>query len=253
MGKYTLYLDESETYTSPKDRFFAVGGVIIDNSQDAILEAELNSLKLKLWDGDANSSSYILHEKEITEANKYGHAKNPCYNTFRTNKKHKDLYAGLAKILKQYKLTTLGVCIDVASLSHLYPGETNRQLTIALQMLLENYCHYLGQMNSTGDICYESLLDPGNQELRQRFYELEALGTMYYTSHFFQTHIGDIRFEGKAKNLVGLQLADFIPNTFARTCSGAKAKHDNFKKIVLRQAYDGNIQNKQKYGLKKIP
>ncbi len=76
---------------------------------------------------------------------------------------------------------------------------------------------------------------------------------MYYTSHFFQTHIGDIRFEGKAKNLVGLQLADFIPNTFARTCSGAKAKHDDFKKIVLRQAYDGNIQNKLKYGLKKIP
>ena len=253
MGQYTLYLDESETFNNSHNHFFAVGGVIIENTQNSLVEADLTTLKSKLWEGDHNSSGYILHEKEITEAKRYGHAKNPCYNIFRSNTKQNDLYAGLAIILKKYNLTTLGVCIDDASLTRLYPGETNKHLTIALQMLLENYCHYLGQMNSTGDICYESLLDPGNQELRQRFYELEALGTMYYTSHFFQTHIGDIRFEGKTKNLVGLQLADFIPNTFARTCSKAKAKHDDFKKIVLRQAYDGGIQNKQKYGLKLIP
>lgn len=86
-------------------------------------------------------------------------------------------------------------------------------------MLLENYCHFLKHNTATGDICYESLQEPGNQPLRQRFYELEALGTMYYTPHFFQTHIGDIEFCGKNENLAGLQLADFIPNTMARSAA----------------------------------
>lgn len=253
MGKYTLYLDESETHTGSGDYFFAVGGVIIEDSQNAALEKELDLLKARLWTGDANSSGYILHEKEISEAKKNGHAKNPCYNLFKSREKYLDLYSGLSRMLKQYNLTTLGVCIDCSSLSRLYPGGTNSRITIALQMLLENYCHFLGQMNATGDICYESLQDPGNQELRQRFYELEALGTLYYTSHFFQTHIGDIRFEDKMKNLAGLQLADFVPNTYARSCSGARAKHDDFKKTVLRQAYDGRLQKKDKYGLKLIP
>ena len=253
MAKYTLYLDESETFTNTHDRFFAVGGVIIEESLNDSLESEINLLKAKLWDGDKNCSTYILHEKEIYEAHKNGYAKNSCYNIFRENKKYRNLYAGLSKILKKYSLTTLGVCINISELAKLYPGEINRPLTIALQMLLENYCHFLGKMGATGDICYESLMDPGNQELRQRFYELEALGTMYYTSKFFQTHIGDIRFEGKSANLAGLQLADFIPNTFARKCSGAKAKHDSFKNIVLKQAYDGGIKKRSKYGLKLIP
>ena len=156
-------------------------------------------------------------------------------------------------IIKKYNIATLGVCVNKSVLMKNYPGETNAQLTIALQMLLENYCHFLEHMHATGDICYESLQEPGNQELRQRFYELEALGTMYYTSHFFQTHIGDIRFENKVDNLAGLQLADFIPNTYARKCARIKPKHDEFKKCVLQQAYDGGISNRPKFGLKMIP
>lgn len=253
MHKYILYLDESETFTAANNRFFAVGGVIIKEDKIDEVSSKLADLKKKLWAGDANASSYILHEKEISEAKKHGHARNACYNIFRTNGKYSDLYAGLASILKKQNLITMGVCIDETALGRLYPGITNSKLTIALQMLLENYCHFLGQQNAVGDICYESLEDSGNQELRQRFYELEALGTMYYTPGFFQTHIGDIRFEKKTENLAGLQLADFIPNTFARSCSGATAKHEDFKKRVLHQAYDGKLSNRPKYGLKLIP
>ena len=47
MGKYTLYLDESETHTGSGDYFFAVGGVIIEDSQNAALEKELDLLRCK--------------------------------------------------------------------------------------------------------------------------------------------------------------------------------------------------------------
>ena len=48
MAKYTLYLDESETFTNTHDRFFAVGGVIIEESLNDSLESEINLLKAKL-------------------------------------------------------------------------------------------------------------------------------------------------------------------------------------------------------------
>jgi len=254
MDKYVLYLDESETFTNTRDFYFAIGGVIIkESAHDGILTTDLNALKEKLWNQGPISDKYVLHEKEISEVHSTGRTNNACYNIFKKRSTYNTLYIGLSNILTKHDITTVGVCLNEQSLIQLYPGETNNKLTIALQMLLENYCHFLMRYNGVGDICYESLQDNGNQELRQRFYELEALGTMYYTPHFFQTHIGDIKFPAKSENLAGLQLADFIPNTLARTASGSKPKHDAFKKTVLKQAYDGGIGKRPKYGLKVIP
>lgn len=253
MSHYVLYLDESETFTPNGNRYFAVAGVIVEKNSLVSVTADLDTLKSRLWTGDPAATSHILHEKEISEAHKTGRARNTCYNIFRANQKVLDLYAGLSNIIKKHSIATLGVCLDKTALVSNYPGETNAQLTIALQMLLENYCHYLQHVQGKGDICYESLQEPGNQPLRQRFYELEALGTMYYTPHFFQTHIGDICFEDKSNNLPGLQLADFIPNTYARKCAGIPAKHAAFQQCVMRQAYDGGMGNRPKFGLKKIP
>lgn len=253
MAHYRLYLDESETRNASGSSFFVVGGVILNASSEVAVAQELNALKLSLWAGDQQATTHILHEKEITEANKSGRSNDPCYTIFRANGTVEKLYAGLSKLIKMHSITTMGVCVNSDELSRLYPGETNPELTIALQMLLENYCHFLKHNTATGDICYESLQEPGNQPLRQRFYELEALGTMYYTPHFFQTHIGDIEFCGKNENLAGLQLADFIPNTMARSAARMPPKHDSFKQTVLRQAYNGGVGLRDKYGFKVIP
>ena len=252
MNKFILYLDESETFNST-GRFFSVGGVIIPDSQTAKVSSDLNLLKASLWNGNSNATSFILHEKEIIAANKNGHCSNPCYNIFRANSKAKALYAGLSKLIKDNSIITIGTCVNMVSLTTKYPGEVNPTLTIALQMLLENYCHFLTAQNAVGSVCYESLQEPGNTPLRQRFFEMQALGTMYYNSHTLQTHISGIDFVDKSDNLPGLQLADFIPNTFARKVAGLTPKHKEFKKAVFAAAYDGQINDRMKYGLKEIP
>lgn len=249
MDKYTLYLDESHIGRE----YSCVGGVILKESEIASISEEMDHLKQALWPTEVHPEQYILHEKEISKAKKSGLISQPCYAIFRANRGYNMLYAGLAKIIKHYDIVTLGTCVDVQSLRHKYPGEVNPNLTIALQMLLENYCHFLTTHHAYGDVCYESMQEPGNTPLRQRFYELQALGTMYYTSHTFQTHVGDIRFLPKAENVVGLQLADFIPNTYARCVAGKVPKHRDFKKAVIQKAYGGGIANPFKYGLKKIP
>ncbi len=253
MNQYTLYLDESETFTKKGDRFFAIGGVIINQVQEGKVESDLNVLKNGLWDGNPNAQQFILHEKEITEVQRNGRTSNKQYNIFRQKSISNHLYTGLSRILKQNNIETMCVCLDKSELSKLYPGEVNDNLTIAIQMLFENYCHFLIKNNANGCICYESLQEPGNQPLRQRFYELAALGTMYYTSHCFQTHISGIDFQSKNENVAGLQLADFIPNTFARKCAKLNPKHKSFKDTVLKNAYDGGMKLERKYGLKLIP
>ena len=170
MAHYRLYLDESETRNASGSSFFVVGGVILNASSEVAVAQELNALKLSLWAGDQQATTHILHEKEITEANKSGRSNDPCYTIFRANGTVEKLYAGLSKLIKMHSITTMGVCVNSDELSRLYPGETNPKLTIALQMLLENYCHFLKHNTATGDICYESLQEPGNQPLRQRFY-----------------------------------------------------------------------------------
>ena len=129
----------------------------------------------------------------------------------------------------------------------------NSKLTVALQLLLENYCHFLIHNNAIGSICYESLLEPGNQELRQRFHDLKAFGTMYYPSAVLQTRIDNISFALKRENKAGLQLADFVPNTLARLAAGMPPKSSTLRKNVVSRLYDGGVGNAHKYGVKVIP
>lgn len=85
MAHYRLYLDESETRNASGSSFFVVGGVILNASSEVAVAQELNALKLSLWAGDQQATTHILHEKEITEANKSGRSNDPCYTIFRAN------------------------------------------------------------------------------------------------------------------------------------------------------------------------
>lgn len=82
MNTYTLYLDESETFTAT-NRLFSIGGVIIESSAEAAITNDLNSLKSALWPGDPKAAGIILHEKEISEAHHSGKSKNSHYNNLR--------------------------------------------------------------------------------------------------------------------------------------------------------------------------
>lgn len=254
MKEYILYLDESEITEKQGNSYFSIGGVIIEKpSQNDTIAVALETLKKEIWIENQNATQIIIHEKEVSEVHRNGKSKNPDYSIFQGNTSFNKLYNGLSKILKDQNITTMGVCINISELSRLYQGEKNEKLTIAIQMLIENYCHFLIQNDGTGDICYEFVGNLENQRLRQRFYELKALGTMYYTSRCIQTRINNIEFIPKSENKAGLQLADFIPNTLTRMAAKKPPKHNDFKKVVVKNAYNGGLDLPRKYGLKIIP
>lgn len=85
------------------------------------------------------------------------------------------------------------------------------------------------------------------------FMNLKPLEQCITPLTFFKHILEILSFAGKNENLAGLQLADFIPNTMARSAARMPPKHDSFKQTVLRQAYNGGVGLRDKYGFKVIP
>ena len=256
MADYTLYMDESETFTKNNDKFFVMSGVIIKNNDYLQIENKLKQVKKTIWKNDPNCENYILHEKDISAISKHSKSNksgtiNPCYNIFKDNKNVTLLYNELSKLFKENNLVIIGVCLDKSQLYSCYQeSKLNNQFTISIQLLIEHYCQFLIMNNATGDICYEAMQPEQNAQIQQRIYELKALGTLYYSSKTIQEHLNQIKFVSKKENYAGLQLADFVPNTLARYVAKLAPKNRDFAKNIRKKLYDGGRQEKYKFGLK---
>ena len=69
MDKYTLYVDESETFSQldKSRRYFIMSGVIIQDNEYDDIDKKLKQIKVDMWKND-EAEQYILHEKDITAA-----------------------------------------------------------------------------------------------------------------------------------------------------------------------------------------
>lgn len=256
MSEYTLYIDESETFNKTGRKYFVMSGVIISQDEYDTINTEVEKLKKRVWDNEAGCENYILHEKDVSFASNPLNSRklssiSPYFHIFTDKNKVHLLYNELSKLFKDAKLHTIGVCLDKSTLFSSY-GESNinNQLTIAIQLLIENYCQFLIKKGAIGDICYESMQPEQNKKIQQRIYELKALGTMYYSPQTIQNHVHNIYFVAKSDNLIGLQLADFVPNTLGRYVAGMKPKNKNFAKSVRKKLYDNNQDGTHRFGFK---
>lgn len=257
MNRYTLYLDESETPNDDGDRFFVIGGVIIKNNyHDTKIVSKLNQLKKDIWVNDDNCESYILHEMEINNVFK-GDLKNAKkYNLIfeDNNDKYKQVYQGICNILNDRNIYTIAACINHAELEkHYKKEEMNDRFAVLMQIIIENYCHFLIKHNGIGDICYEAMKPSQNEKIERRFCHLKSIGTMYYSSSEVISLIKNINFVDKTANCAGLQLADFIPNALGRTQSKKEPKYNRLPKVIKKRLYHGCINRKDRYGFKIIP
>ena len=64
----------------------------------------------------------------------------------------------------------------------------------------------------------------------------EPYGIMYYSPYTIQEHVKEIIFIPKSRNYVGLQIADFVPNTLGRYAAGLKPKNADFEKMYAENS-----------------
>lgn len=265
MTEYTLYLDESEIPITDENnneinKLFVIAGIIASNEyHDTKLTESLNKIKDVIWDKPKDvlkRHSYILHEMEVTAAHygSFGKLKHKYHRVFAKPSKYNLLYEKMSELIQNSELTTLGACIRQNELHSLYNHNIlNDKKSILMQIIIENYYHFLVESDSIGTICYESMPKNQNAIINKRYKYIKNTGTMFYPAKKINSRIKGLIFVEKDKNVTGLQIADFIPNTLGRVeCEKDSNSEANYKS-VHDKLYDGNRKMIEKFGLKIIP
>lgn len=268
--EYTLYLDESFTgdfnkVTQRKDNpLVVIAGIIVKNNyHDTILSDKINSLKCNIWNKCDNDPSYkdkILHELEMSYAitRKISKLKFEYNKVFKNKHIYNYTYDIMSNIIESSEVTIIGASIAEDELKQIHAKQTlNDVLSICMNVIIENYYHFLCSINGIGTICYESMPENQNEKIRKRYEIIKNTGTMFYPAKAINKRVKGIVFKNKTDNIIGLQVADFIPNALGRHILNKKY-NDNKQRnvyypILEKKIYDGNVGNIERFGVKKIP
>lgn len=269
--QYTLYIDESQTHDKFEQRpHFCMAGAIINDKEYSAMADAVNHLKRTIWNDYSYPEKIILHQKSIIDASKgkLNISKFPEYERFKSKGFRKNFYSEFARIFDCRKITIVGSSIDVEYMEKCYDiikpringesiqfrNQTNKYL-ITLQLLLENFCHFLVTHNGKGRIVYESISEIDNERICSKFYQIKLMGSMYITKEAMHNHLLGINFVRKDDNNIGLQVADFIPNAFAREHARFNQfdKDDTLIRKMKFYRYGGQQNNQDRYGIKFMP
>lgn len=262
--RYTLFLDESETHKHNKithsdcNYHFCMAGIIVAEDDYAHLQNSVNQLKHNVWPELRNPEKVILHQMRLLEAEKgrLDVNKYPEYAKFNHLSERKNFYNELKNVFINNKLTIVGSSINEDDLKQYYwvSGKNKQdQYLVAMQLLLENYCHFLCTNNAMGNIIYEHRELIGNEKIRDKYYHMKLMGSMYMTKEAAEKRLLGIDFIDKSNNEAGLQIADFIPNSFARDHAGLRQPKPNIFGTLRYNLYDGNMGNGKRFGIKYMP
>lgn len=232
---HTLFLDE----TKPNGNFpaFTLAGVIIKDTDYENVKTLVNQLKFTHF----GRITPVLHEIDIRKRER-------DFSSL-TTLDSKRFLEGFRSVFDE-KITVIGLTIKTNEISQLYnENDRNDMYLIALQVILENFCHFLIQNESVGRILVESTDKTHDQRLRVLFYRLLYTGTLFYSNKTLQDTVLGIDFRTKSDNEIGLQIADFVPNPLARFALGKEQKEPSLFGSIQQRTY----MNSNRFGHKIIP
>ncbi|MYL57561.1 DUF3800 domain-containing protein [Virgibacillus halodenitrificans] len=246
MENYSLFLDE--IHAGGHFDYFCLAGIAVNSKEytEDIIPI-VNDIKRDLFNGD---TSIVLHEQEI-QKNK----SNTPFQVFQKRENKIMFWDGMKKILKDFDVHGFAVAIHEEQLETLYKNGRDKY-SVALQVITENYVHFLENADATGNIHIESTdANPfqRDEQLQHQFHYLKANGTLFYDKRILQKRLGTINTPFKADNIIGLQLADLVPNSLNRKLCNKKQRTYGFINTFKQIAYDGNVGDKQRFGIKVIP
>ncbi len=241
MKEYFLFLDESK----PNSNFenFTLGGIIVEKATyDKEIIPRVNKIKKRCFGNDA----IILHEIDIRHKE----------GEFRgiTKQQQMDFFDDLKALFNTADLfKVIAVSINTCDLNTLYkPDDSNDIYYIALQLLMENFTHFLTMNDGVGTIYLETTDVGNNAKLQNLFHMLKATGTLFFKKESLQAKLSTINFAIKTENNIGLQLADFIPNPLAREALAMKQKPYSILAEITKNLYDGCLNMPYRFGFKII-
>jgi len=244
MKKYFLFLDESKP-NGTNIKHLCLGGVIIEEeTYKKTIIKDINSIKNSVF----GNTEVILHESELRAA-KGG------YSEMRKEKKRNYFWKELERIFTTGNITTIGAAIDIEKYRSLYEADyLNDEYFIVLQIVLENFIHFLQKNNAVGSVFIESRNHKEDIDIRNIYYKIMLNGTLYLNANSFQDKLlNNLNFVIKEDNNIGVQLADFVPGTLNRKCNGLEPKIPSIFAAIESNLYNGNCDSAERFGFKVMP
>lgn len=236
-----MFLDESKPNTNFPN--FTLGGVIIEkNIYETKVRPAVDAIKKACF----SDTGVILHEIDIRR-------KKGSFNGITKQQQEKFFLMLNNLFITNDFLSVMAVSINIADINKLYAEDDRNDIYyVALQLLMENFAHFLSGNDGIGTIYLETTDPVNNQRLQNLFYVLKATGTLFVKKEALQTRLSTINFGIKSENIIGLQLADFIPNSLARKALGIDQKPNSVIDGIEKRLYDGNVNMKERFGFKII-
>ncbi|KAF5066174.1 hypothetical protein DSECCO2_266260 [anaerobic digester metagenome] len=236
-----MFLDE----VSPNayGNYFALGGYAIKKDDyENILVPKLSKLKHDTMP----NPNLPLHL--------YDMRKNRKGFEFLTNKDIRDsLFTGIKDLIKELEIQVFVSSIDTKKYNDMYfENHTNDIYNINLQIILENFAHFLIKQNAVGSFFIESRNPVENKYLQICYYRLITGGTLFIDSKTIMEKLSILSFPLKSDNNLGVQLADFVPISFVRHLIGSKdfqGLYGVFKTKIYR-GYNESME--RRFGFKNL-
>lgn len=210
MADYLLFLDEANvTSTNP---FFCLGGIIIKRDEyENVLIPAINALKIKYF----NNTSVLFHYTDMKK-NKED------FKIFLDGNLRVQFWNEFNNILKNIDFVTIGTYLEYSTFQETFKPVKNKHYSVAFIDLMNNYITYLKRQKAMGAVVVESRQWKENTDIQEVFHEILISGTALYSSVESTQHLSTIGFVIKKDNCIGLQIADFVPDSFVRTKNGSK-------------------------------
>ncbi|EGO2704763.1 DUF3800 domain-containing protein [Enterococcus faecalis] len=239
--EYYLFLDESKPNGANINHLCLAGVIFSRDDYEKNIIPAVDSLKQDIF----GTSSIILHEVEIRRAiNNFR-----CLNNLQ---KKQEFWEKMTGIFSGENITTIGASVNYPILESYYNKDSlKNKYFMVLQIVLENFVHFLEHNNGIGQIYIESTDLKSDTELRNVYHDVIANGTLFYNKNVFQSKLLNINFLNKNDNNTGLQLADFVPGTLNRKANNLRKRE--LSDIIEGNLYDGSQNLVNRFGFKIIP
>lgn len=249
MAEYSVFLDESgvESYKNT-DSHYTVAGLILEKEyfvNQAM--ADISALKIKHF----NSDRVIFHFFDMVRR------KGP-FKIFNDRIKKRDFWRDYIQLISDLDFKAIGAVVNKTEMTgrYIYPQAPKR---VALPVIYENLVHFLASNDATGKIFVEKFNDTEDERVSVQYHLSMANGTSRIGREAFLRHIKGLKFLPKNQNILGLQLADviaYLVNVKTREMPFAANVEPSFSDIwdiIWNKTYDGNCNEKNRYGIKGLP
>lgn len=243
MKTYYLFLDESKPNGSNINHL-CLGGIIVEKDiYEKNIIPSINEIKNSVF----GNNEIILHESQIRSAK-------GKYTNMRQEEVRNLFWDKMKYLFENNDFTTIGAAVNVNDYRNVYNHSyLNDEYFIVLQIVLENFVHFLQVNDAVGSIYIESRNPTDDTNLRNIYYKIIANGTLYLNANAFQDKLLNINFCIKADNNIGVQLADFIPGSLNRLCNQLEPKKPSLITQIQDRLYDGDYNLSQRFGFKIMP